>query len=158
MNSGDLQPKPIAHSLQYQHCSRVLNKEIISHLHQVNQIFYNKIFGSFNQRINPTDIVKNEQSKQNKLAFIQETDAWMLEERKFLFIYFFITNYGCRHGTVSGHLSYHIDWRLVAEWGQHTNRAKAYKISNIQKKVRDYTLRISLETGSNCSLNQNQVA
>lgn len=60
MNSGDLQQKPIAHSLQYQHCSRVLYKEIISHLHQVNQIFYNKTFDSFNQRINPIDIVKNE--------------------------------------------------------------------------------------------------
>lgn len=133
MNSGDLQQKPIAHSLQHQHCSRVLYKEIISHLHQVNQIFYNKTFDSCNQRINPTDIVKNEQSKQSKLAFIQETDIWMLEERKFLFIIFFITNYGCRHGNVSGHLSYHIDWLLVAEWGQHANRAKAYKISNIRE-------------------------
>lgn len=71
------------------------------------------------------------------------------------FYFFFITNYGCRHRNVSGHLSYHIDWLLVAEWGPHANRAKAYKISNIQKKVRDYTLRISLETGSNCPFNQN---
>lgn len=75
------------------------------------------------------------------------------EEVSFL-LFFYYKLYGCRHRNVSGHLSYNIDSLLVAEWGQHANRAKTYKLSNFQEKVRDYTLRISLETGSNCPLNQ----
>lgn len=156
MNSGDLQQKPIAHSLQYQHCSRVLYKEIVIYIKLITYFTIRHLTHLISESTPLTQLKMNSPSRANWHSSRKLMHG--CQKRGSFFLFFFITNYGCRHRNVSGHLSYHIDWLLVAEWGQHANRAKAYKISNIQKKVRDYTLRISLETGSNCPFNQNQAA